>query len=587
VKSGAARGVVALVVLTAVVVSVSADNETLAAICHLGVAVGASVGAWIGAERAARGRRLVPRLIAAGVSFSALGHVLLAVLAQIGAETAVSVADLPFFASYLVFSAAVWIVLRRSRNRSATRVDVDFLVDALTIVVVTVLIIWSISVDAIAADDSVTPFTRMVWAVYPLASSVLFALAVRALMSRSARRAIGGSFAVGTGLVLAADMIYLQAPEGGAALVMMNAAWMLAPVLAGRSAWRDCDVQADASASPALGGWSLLVAIGPLFVPPALVLVTYLGGEPDHPLQFFTGTVAVALLAFVRTARLIRSEGLARRELEAARAAALEASRAKSMFLANMSHEIRTPLTTVLAASEILEDTHLNELQLKLLAKMHRSGDRLKNLVEGILDFSRIEAGQLELTSTPFDLDGLVADAADPYALRAIEAGIGFRWHLDPRVPPTLVGDPSRLFQVLTNVLENALKFTHHGQVNLDVRLAEADGMGGNGEGVEFLVQDTGIGIREEDQESVFHSFSQVDGSMTRRYGGNGLGLAICRELVELMGGTIAVQSQFGAGSTFVIRIPLVRALPETDPSVPMSGRDHSDGVMAINSESA
>ena len=566
-KSGVARGVVALVVLTAVVVSASADNQTLATLSHLGLAVGASVGAWIGAERAARGRRLVPRLIAAGVSFSALGHVLLTVLAYIGADTALSIADIPFFTSYVVLSAALWIVLRRSRPRSASRVDVDFLIDGITIVVVTVLIIWSVSVDAIAADDSVPPFTRMVWAMYPLASSVLFALAARALMSRSARRSIGASFAVGAGLVLVGDMIYLQAPEGGTALAMMTAAWMLGPALVARSAWRDCDIQADASVSPALGGWALLVAIGPLFVPPALVLVTYLGGEPDHPVQFFIGTVAVALLAFVRTARLIRSEGLARRQLEAARDAALEASRAKSMFLANMSHEIRTPLTTVLAASEILEDTHLNELQLKLLAKMHRSGDRLRNLVEGILDFSRIEAGQLELTSAPFDLHSLVADAADPYALRAIEAGIGFRWDLDPRVPPTVVGDPSRLFQVLTNVLDNALKFTHDGQVKLVVRLAEADHQTGPaGESVEFLVEDTGIGIRDEDQESVFESFSQVDGSMTRRYGGNGLGLAICRELVELMGGTIVVQSQFGVGSTFVIRIPLA-VVPEATPS--------------------
>jgi signal transduction histidine kinase len=275
-------------------------------------------------------------------------------------------------------------------------------------------------------------------------------------------------------------------------------------------------------------------------------------------------------LACVRTARLIRSAQNARLELQLARDAALEASRAKSMFLANMSHEIRTPLTTVLAASEMLEDTPLDELQLGLLMKMHRSGDRLQTLVEGILDFSRIEAGELELDSTTFDLYTLVADAADPYALRALEADIRFRWALDPRVPTMVVGDPNRLFQVLTNLLDNALKFTHHGQVRLDVRPATADAhandQGSAGEGVEFVVEDTGIGICEEDQESVFESFSQVDGSMTRRYGGNGLGLAICRDLVVLMGGTITVQSQPGVGSTFVIRIPLP-AVREPAPS--------------------
>ena len=279
--------------------------------------------------------------------------------------------------------------------------------------------------------------------------------------------------------------------------------------------------------------------------------------------------MAVALLAFVRTARLIRSEARTRRELEVARDAALDASRAKSMFLANMSHEIRTPLTTVLAASEILEDTPLDEHQLGLLTRMHRSGDRLKALVEGILDFSRIEAGELELASTRFDLHALVADAAEPCALRALEAGIGFEWDLDPHVPRMVLGDPNRLFQVLTNILDNALKFTHEGQVSLAVRPTGAgadDDEGGAGEGVEFVVNDTGIGIPEEDQESVFESFRQVDGSMTRRYGGNGLGLAICEELTELMGGTITLHSSFGVGSTFVIRIPLAPSIQVAHP---------------------
>jgi signal transduction histidine kinase len=309
-----------------------------------------------------------------------------------------------------------------------------------------------------------------------------------------------------------------------------------------------------------------------LAVPAALELVADLRGEPDQPLELFIGIALLGALAFVRTARLIHSERRARHELEAARDVALEASRAKSIFLANMSHEIRTPLTTVIAASEMLEDTPLDELQLGLLSRMHRSGDRLESLIEGILDFSRIEAGRLELTSSRFDLHSLVADAADPCGLRAIEAGIGFSWDLDPRVPTRVVGDPNRLFQVLTNVLDNAMKFTSQGQVRLDVRPTDVDphteargGVVGNA--VEFMVADTGIGISEADQESVFESFSQVDGSMTRRYGGNGLGLAICKDLVELMGGTITVQSQLGVGSTFVIRIPLNPALRASAPS--------------------
>jgi signal transduction histidine kinase len=555
-------GAVALVVSAAVAVDAVTDNEAVATTCYLGVLVGASVGAWIGAERAPRERRVVARLIAAGVSLTALGDVLWSALDLMGAGTDVSIADPPWFASYVFLYAALWVVLGRSRG--VGHVDAGFVIDVVTIMVVSVLVFWSISVDGIVADHTVTPFVRTVWAAYPIADAVLLALVVRVLMSRSARAAIDASFAVGVCLWLAADMAYLQTPEGHTAQVMMDAAWMVAPVLLARAAWRVCDIKADASGSSDLGGWvaQLLVAVGPLFVPPALELVGELRGGSDHPLRLITGTAALTTLAFVRTARLIRSDERAHRDLEVARDAALEASRAKSMFLANMSHEIRTPLTTVLATGEILEDTPLDDLQLELLEKMHRSGELLRTLVEGILDFSRIEAGQLKLALTAFDLHAMVADAADIYVPRAIQAGIGFEWHLDPCVPRTVVGDPGRLFQVLSNLLDNALKFTHQGRVGLVVRPVRANGGGdGAGEVVEFIVADTGIGIREEDQESVFESFTQVDGSMTRSYGGSGLGLAICKELTELMGGSIAVQSEYGAGSTFVIRIPLAHVV--------------------------
>ncbi len=251
-------------------------------------------------------------------------------------------------------------------------------------------------------------------------------------------------------------------------------------------------------------------------------------------------------------------------ELNTARVEALAAARAKSVFVANVSHEIRTPLTTLLATAEILEDTPLDEPQLELLEKMQRSGERLKTLIEGILDFSRIEAGQLVLASTAFDLHALMADAADVYVARASQEGIWFEWHLDPRVPRMVVGDPDRLFQVLTNLLDNAVKFTRQGKVGLVVRPAKADHKGdGAVEVVEFIVDDTGIGIRATDQKSVFESFNQVDGSTTRRYGGSGLGLAICKELTHLMGGTITFQSQLGAGSTFTLRIPLAHCVAD------------------------
>jgi signal transduction histidine kinase len=553
-------------VVAAVVVYAVTDAELLATACYLSVLVGASVGAWVGAERAPRERRLVPRLIAAGISLSALGDVLWSTLDLVGADTDVSIADPPFFASYVVLCAALCVVLGQSRIRSGGRVDLDFVIDAATIVVVSVLVFWSLSIDAIVADPSTTPLVRTVWASYPIADAVLLALVVRVLMSRNARAAIDASFAVGVCLWLAADILYLQTPAGGAAQLMMDAAWMVAPVLLARAAWRVRDTQTEVAGSSNRGGWvgQLVVAVGPLFVPTALELVAHLRGEPGRPLQLFTGTTVLIALAFVRTARLLRSEDRAHRELEVARDAALEASRAKSMFLANMSHEIRTPLTTVLATGEILEDTPLDELQLKLLSKMHRSGELLKSLVEGILDFSRIESGQLKLTSSRFDLHAMMADVADVYVLRAMQAGIRFDSHLDPCVPRMVMGDPGRLFQVLTNLLDNALKFTPQGTIGLTVRTARAeDAAGASRDVVEFVVKDTGIGIQAADQVSVFESFNQVDGSTTRSYGGSGLGLAISKELTQLMGGSITVASQFGSGSTFVVRIPLAPAVPD------------------------
>ena len=275
--------------------------------------------------------------------------------------------------------------------------------------------------------------------------------------------------------------------------------------------------------------------------------------------EVFEALAAHAGVALERARSVSDLEALAE-ELEVARDAALAASEAKSLFLANMSHEIRTPLTTVLATAEILEDTSLDKLQFSLVEKMRRQGELLKTLVEAILDFSRIEAGQLSLASTPFDLQAMVADVADVYEQKVGSTATRFSCDLDPRVPRMILGDPGRLFQILTNLLDNSLKFTHAGEVGLVVRPAATQIVRGDGSGdeLEFLVHDTGIGIPPKDHASIFEVFSQVDASATRRYEGTGLGLAICKQLTDLMGGTITVQSELGVGSTFTVRLPLV-----------------------------
>jgi signal transduction histidine kinase len=562
---------IALVVAAAVVAQSVTDDPDVVDVCYLGVLIGASIAGWIGAGRWPPRQRLVWRLIAAGVTLNAVGEVLWTVLVRTGADPDVSVADLAWFTSYVLLCAAMWIILSRSRKDG--RADIDFVVDALTIAVVSVLVFWRFTVESIVGDTTASAFARAVWVSYPLLDAVLLALVVRALLSRSGRAALGAAFGVGVCLWLAADILYLQGTEQRAATTAMNAAWLLAPVLMAWATWpgsRDRTAAVPAPAPSASKDWLLLllVAVCPLIVPPALELVADLRGERDQPGQLVVGMAAVIVLALVRTGRVIRSEQRAQQELEVARDAALAASEAKSMFMANMSHELRTPLTTVLVATELLKESSVDAAQLDLLAKVRRSGERLQALVEGVLDFSRIEAGRAVLHPVEFDLHGLVADVADVHLPQARRQQTQLDWTIAPGVPRTVVGDQTRVFQVLNNLVENAVKFSANGRVRIDVHPA-GDDNGRPAPGVRFTVSDTGIGIGEEDQERVFESFTQVDGSASRRYEGTGLGLAICKELTELMGGTITLRSRLGEGSTFTVRLPLAPprvAVPEGEP---------------------
>jgi PAS domain S-box-containing protein len=239
-----------------------------------------------------------------------------------------------------------------------------------------------------------------------------------------------------------------------------------------------------------------------------------------------------------------------RRELERTRRLAQEASEAKSLFLANMSHEVRTPLTSVLGAAELLAEDGLTSHQHLMVQLIHRSGQRLLRLVNDILDFSRIEAGKVEVQVETVELRTLVREAVDWATPLAERKQLEFSTSVDPTLPETILGDPMRLSQVVTNLLGNAFKFTEHGQVQLLVEPAGADK-------VRFTVVDSGIGISADDLDSLFHSFTQVDASTTRRHGGAGLGLAISQQLAELMGGSLDASSIPGEGSAFSFMVPL------------------------------
>ena len=238
-------------------------------------------------------------------------------------------------------------------------------------------------------------------------------------------------------------------------------------------------------------------------------------------------------------------------EVSRARAAAEAANRAKSEFLANMSHEIRTPMNGILGTTRLVLETELTEGQREYLEMTVRFAESLLDIINDILDFSKIEAGKLALDSTGFRLSECVDNVIKDLSLRAHAKKLELIGDLDPDAPDALVGDPGRLRQVLINLVGNAIKFTDQGEVAVTVRQIATTG---EEVWLEFAVRDSGIGIPRDKLGQIFHAFEQADATITRRHGGTGLGLSISTKLVAMMGGTIEVDSQVGAGSTFRFR---------------------------------
>jgi len=258
----------------------------------------------------------------------------------------------------------------------------------------------------------------------------------------------------------------------------------------------------------------------------------------------------------------------AQAKLRRASTAAEAASHAKSAFLANMSHEIRTPMNGVLGALDLLAHSELPADDRDLLETARGSAAQLLRLLDDVLDVAKIEAGRVDLHLTPFDLHRIASDACDLRRAVATANGIGVVLDFPPAVPRVVIGDPTRLRQILDNLLGNAVKFTRDGEVRLRVR-AQTEGR--TRPRYSFEVIDTGIGIPPEAQVQLFEEFAQADASTTRDFGGTGLGLSISRDLAELMGGALSVESTPGVGSTFTLELPL----PISDAAVaPPEGED-------------
>lgn len=317
-----------------------------------------------------------------------------------------------------------------------------------------------------------------------------------------------------------------------------------------------------------LSAWLVLLVSIAFGVTTAIYVVEL---YPLLPYIYKFGAAAEMILLSIALAHRINALKEAQQVAVEQASLAKSTAEAKSEFLATMSHEIRTPMNGVLGMTELLRRTELDALQQKYVRTISVSGNALVRVIDDILDYSKLEAGKMDIERTCFDLKQLADDVGAVFALRASEQGVPFLMRIEAGVPAMVVGDPTRIRQVLINLVGNAYKFTKAGSVSLSIGPSQLQQ---DSKTLRLEVRDTGVGISPEALNKLFQSFSQGDSSITRKYGGTGLGLAICKKLVERMGGKIGVRSELGKGSSFWFELALVDSVQTSHGELTTSQRD-------------
>jgi two-component system, sensor histidine kinase len=413
--------------------------------------------------------------------------------------------------------------------------------------------LWPRVISAAVAAVGMTPFMPWLWVALWFVAIVSIPVASilytrRAERVPALRKTLSSRLMIGTvtsGAIYAAMTIMLFASHNPAAAIFALAMNWISLVYVLMQYYAEPRVFALA-VSP------YLVAMGVMGIDVGAMCL-----RAHKPWGILTLAAIAGLIAnFVVLAR--RQLATSRTQLRQARAvaqerehAAEEANRAKSTFLATMSHEIRTPLNGVLGMAQALDADDLSPAQRERVAVIRESGEALLAILNDVLDLSKIEAGKLELEETEFNLDEVVRGAHSAFTALANKKGLSFALDIDPSAKGVYLGDPTRLRQILYNLISNALKFTEAGEIRVEATRT--------GETLRLCVSDTGMGIPPDRLKELFAKFVQVDASTSRRFGGTGLGLAICRELAELMGGDIGAESEPGRGSRFIVALNIRR----------------------------